>query len=207
MLKHVPSYVPTGEEIALLHTAKGDITALLRGADAPVNTGQFIELAHGGFYDHLNFFKVEPGRYVKGGCPSTRFLTPAAVAYLAPRITAGIGGGNCGTYVDPEVDAPGGNLHDTGALVLTGGLRMSLVSCQFYFCLGPMHDQDRVDTVIGEVVEGMDVVRALAPGDEIFSVEILGYVEPGEGGEADAAAGAEEAAEQDAAAGAAEPVE
>ena len=175
MQRHVPSYVPTGEEIALFHTAKGDITVLLRGLDAPVNTGQFIELAHAGFYNNLNFFKVEPSRYVKGGCPSTRFLTPAAVAYLAPRITAGIGGGNCGTYVDPEVHAPGGNLHDAGALVLTGGLRMGPVSCQFYFCLGPMHDKDRVDTVIGEVVEGMDVVRALVPGDEILSVEILGY--------------------------------
>ena len=207
MQKHVPSYVPTGEEIALFHTAKGDITALLRGADAPVNTGQFIELAHGGFYDNLNFFKVEAGRYVKGGCPSTRFLTSAAVAYLAPRITAGIGGGNCGTYVDPEVHAPGGNLHDTGALVLTGGLRMSLVSCQFYFCLGPMHDQDRVDTVIGEVVEGMDVVRALAPGDEIFSVEILGYVEPGEDGETDAVPGAGEPAGTEEPAGSEAPAE
>ena len=177
MERHKPEYVPTGREVAVFRTIRGDITVLLRGLDAPVNVGQFVELARSRFYDKLNFFKVEPGRFVKGGCPSTRYLTPAAVAFLAPRITSGIGGGNCGTYVQPEVHAPGGNLHDEGALVLTHGLRSSLVSCQFYFCLGPMHDQDRVDTVIGEVVEGMDVVRALVPGDEIIQVEIRGLSE------------------------------
>ena len=158
---YVPAYEPTGEEIAVFHTAKGDITALLRGTETPVSVGLFVELAREGFYKDLNFYAREEGRMVRGGCPSTRDLTPAAAAYLAPRSSAGIGGGNSGRFIKREELPRKQNFHVRGALVLTHVNRMALVSCQFYFCLAPVPDKDLEDTVIGEVVEGMDVVEKI----------------------------------------------
>lgn len=170
---YTPAYVPTGAEIAVFHTVKGDITALLRGLEAPVNVGLFVELAREEFYAGLKFHKREENRRVVGGCPSTRHLTPAAVAYLAPRSNAGIGGGNSGRFIMKEGLPRQENRHTRGALVLTHVNRMALVSCEFYFCLGPTPELDFEDTVIGEVVEGMDVVDALEPGDGIIGVDII----------------------------------
>ena len=54
---------------ALIKTDKGDITVELNEDKAPVTAGNFIELAKKGFYDGLNFHRVEPGFVIQGGCP------------------------------------------------------------------------------------------------------------------------------------------
>jgi cyclophilin family peptidyl-prolyl cis-trans isomerase len=43
---------------------------------------------------------------------------------------------------------------------------------QFYIALGPQPHLDGAYTVFGQVVEGMDVVRRLVPGDQITSITV-----------------------------------
>lgn len=53
MALYTPEYKPTGDEIAVLHTSKGDIRVQLAGKDAPIHVGNFVELARKGVRSFL----------------------------------------------------------------------------------------------------------------------------------------------------------
>ena len=74
MALYTPAYQPTGDEIAVIKTSKGDIRVQLAGKDAPIHVGNFVELATKGFYDNLKFHRYVPGFVIQGGCPNTRDL-------------------------------------------------------------------------------------------------------------------------------------
>ena len=75
MAQYTPEYQPTGEEVAVIKTSKGDIRVQLAGKDAPIHVGNFVELARKGFYDNLKFHRHVPGFVIQGGCPNTRDLS------------------------------------------------------------------------------------------------------------------------------------
>ena len=58
-----------GEELAVLHTNKGDITIRFFPEEAPKAVENFITHAKNGFYDGLVFHRVIPGFMIQGGCP------------------------------------------------------------------------------------------------------------------------------------------
>ena len=75
---------PTGDELWALRdeartaririkTSKGDIVFKFFADDAPLHSAAFIKLARAGFYDGLNFHRVEPGFVIQGGCPQRRW--------------------------------------------------------------------------------------------------------------------------------------
>ena len=55
---------------AVIETDKGTIKAKLYTGEAPITTGNFIELAKKGFYDGLVFHRVEPGFVIQTGDPT-----------------------------------------------------------------------------------------------------------------------------------------
>ncbi len=57
------------DPIAIIETAKGNITIRLFRKYAPKTTANFIDLASKGFYNGLTFHRVEPGFCIQGGCP------------------------------------------------------------------------------------------------------------------------------------------
>jgi peptidyl-prolyl cis-trans isomerase B (cyclophilin B) len=59
-----------GEELAVLHTNKGDITLRFFPDDAPKAVENFITHAKNGYYDGLIFHRVIPGFMIQGGCPN-----------------------------------------------------------------------------------------------------------------------------------------
>ena len=59
-----------GNKVATIETDKGIIKFELYEDKAPVTTKNFIELASSGFYDGLNFHRVEPGFVIQGGDPN-----------------------------------------------------------------------------------------------------------------------------------------
>ncbi|MBD5656648.1 MAG: peptidylprolyl isomerase, partial [Candidatus Eremiobacteraeota bacterium] len=71
---------PTGAELdtlaqeaehvqARITTKKGDIVFRFFPHDARQHSAAFIKLARAGFYDGLNFHRVEPKFVIQGGCP------------------------------------------------------------------------------------------------------------------------------------------
>lgn len=139
-------------------TSKGVITVEMSPKEAPMSVTNFINLAKNGYYNGLTFHRVEPGFVIQGGDP------------------IGNGSGGPGYTVVGEVN--NGLKHIEGALAWarTGDqinpMKRSSGS-QFYITLAATPFLDNNYTVFGKTVEGMDVVKKIAVGDKIVSMEVV----------------------------------
>jgi len=140
-------FVPSSGELimkkAIIETDKGNIELTLFENEAPNTVANFEKLAKSGFYDGLTFHRVIPDFVIQGGCPK------------------GNGTGGPGYTIKCEINP---HKHGTGALSMahagkdTGG-------SQFFITHSPQPHLDGVHTVFGKVVKGIDVVKAVKPGD------------------------------------------
>ncbi len=122
----------------------GTIKVEMFTKDAPLNVTNVCNLAIKGFYNGLTFHRIEPGFVVQGGDPK------------------GDGTGGPGYTVPAEIKRK----HEKGSMAMArlsdevNPERRSSGS-QFYFCLQPLPMLDGKYTVIGKIVEGMDVLDRL----------------------------------------------
>ncbi|MBI1909260.1 MAG: peptidylprolyl isomerase [Deltaproteobacteria bacterium] len=144
---------------AVIHTAKGEIKLDLFAKEAPLSVTNFIQLAKGGFYNGLTFHRVVPNFVIQGGDPQ------------------GNGSGGPGYTVKAEIQ---GNPHKhvEGALAWARlgdevNPKRDSSGSQFYITLAPTPFLDNQYTVFGQTTSGMDVVKKIAVGDKIQSVEIV----------------------------------
>ncbi len=125
-----------------LETTKGDIVVKLY-SDMPVTTGNFEKLVKQGFYDGVVFHRVIEGFMIQGGDPT------------------GTGMGGPGYTIKDEFTHAGGNKNNRGTISManagpnTGG-------SQFFINLVNNNFLDSKHPAFGEIVEGMDVVDAIA---------------------------------------------
>lgn len=180
---YTPSYVPNGNEVAVMKTSKGDITIKLFGKDAPIHVGNFVELAQKGFYDKTKFHRYEPGFVVQGGDPQTKDYDGKKVAEIVEKQNAGgyepngpvFGTGGPEYSIKGEFDpAENPQKHVEGALGMARSQSPDSAGSQFYFALQPLPQLDGSYTVFGVVTDGLDVMKELRIGDEIKSIEIRG---------------------------------
>lgn len=172
MAMYTPEYQPTGDEIAVFHTSKGDIRVQLAGKDAPIHVGNFVELARKGFYDNLKFHRYVPGFVIQGGCPNTRDFTGEEVAQMVALGRGSFGTGNPGYSIKEEFTTNPHNEHYDAALAMARSSNPNSAGSQFYFCLGAQPMLDSGYTVFGQTIEGKDVIAQLRVGDVIESIEI-----------------------------------
>ena len=140
---------------AIIETEKGTMKAELYTAETPITTDNFIKLSKSGFYDGLTFHRVIPDFVIQGGCP------------------IGDGTGGPGYTIKCETSAPR-QYHDRGVMSMahrgpnTGG-------SQFFICHNRTNTQhlDGMHTCFGQVVEGLDVIDDIRPGDRILSIRIV----------------------------------
>ena len=149
---------------AKFNTPKGSILVKLTHDKTPGTVGNFVALAEGNlenksrpqgkpFYDGLKFHRVIPDFMVQGGCPQ------------------GTGTGGPGYQFDDEFH-PELKHNRPGVLSMANSGPGSNGS-QFFITHIPTDWLDNKHTVFGHVVEGQDVVDAIAQGDEIESLEIV----------------------------------
>lgn len=138
---------------AIIHMEQGDIIIELFDQEAPGTVENFVSLIKKGFYDGLTFHRVIPGFVAQGGCP----------------VGTGVGGPG---YTIPCETKGNPHKHERGALSMahrgpnTGG-------SQFFIVYEPQPHLDGVHTVFGKVVEGMNVVDGIQPGDVMTKVEVV----------------------------------
>jgi len=120
--------------------------------DAPGTVANFEKLANSGFYNGLTFHRVIPGFVAQGGCP--------------------IGNGTGGPGYTIKCETAGNpHKHVRGALSMahagkdTGG-------SQFFICYDSFPHLDGVHTVFGQVIEGMEYVDKIKPGDKMKEVKV-----------------------------------
>ena len=138
-----------------ISTAKGDMIAELYDQDTPITVNNFLKLIGEGFYNGLSFHRVIPGFVIQGGCPN------------------GIGNGGPGYTIECEVNAPK-QFHDRGVLSMAHAGRNTGGS-QFFVCFNRQNTQhlDGNHTCFGKVVEGVDIIDQIGPGEKINSIEVI----------------------------------
>jgi len=149
---------------AKFNTAKGSILVKLTHDLTPGTVGNFVALAEGNmenkikpqgvkFYDGLKFHRVIPDFMIQGGCP------------------LGTGTGDPGYKFDDEFHPD--LRHDAPGVLSMANSGPGSNGSQFFITHVATPWLDNKHTVFGNVVEGQDVVDAIAQGDALESVEIL----------------------------------
>jgi peptidyl-prolyl cis-trans isomerase B (cyclophilin B) len=169
---YTPAYKLVGDEVAVLHTSKGDVRVKLDSTGAPIHVANFCELATKGFYDNTKFHRYVPGFVIQGGDPNTRDMSAADVAAgrRGPKGMPGTGGP--GYRIREEFSTNPRNSHVNGALAMARSQDPNSAGSQFYFCLGAQHGLDGGYTVFGTTLEGFDVISGLRAGDVLQSIDI-----------------------------------
>ncbi len=129
---------------AILRTTKGDITIELLAGEAPITVNNFVFLAREGFYDGVKFHRVIKPFMIQTGDPT------------------GTGRGGPG-YRFPD-ELPPKHPYEPG-IVAMANAGPNTNGSQFFICSGPQAaglNQYPNYTQFGRVVQGMDVVQALA---------------------------------------------
>jgi FKBP-type peptidyl-prolyl cis-trans isomerase len=149
---------------AKFNTSKGVILVNLEFEKTPGTVGNFVALAEGNlentakpqgtpYYDGLKFHRVIPDFMIQGGCP------------------LGTGTGSPGYSFDDEFHA---DLKHSGPGVLSmANSGPASNGSQFFITHVATPWLDNKHTVFGNVVEGQDVVDAIAQDDLINTLEII----------------------------------
>ena len=149
---------------AKFNTSKGEILVNLEFEKTPGTVGNFVALAEGNlensakpqgtpYYNGLKFHRVIPDFMIQGGCPQ------------------GTGTGNPGYKFDDEFHPD--LKHDGPGVLSMANAGPGTNGSQFFITHIATDWLDGKHTVFGNVIEGQDVVDAVAQGDVIESLEIV----------------------------------
>ncbi|GEM54724.1 peptidylprolyl isomerase [Flavobacterium branchiophilum] len=149
---------------AKFNTSKGSILVKLTHDLTPGTVGNFVALAEGNlensikpqgtkYYDGLKFHRVIPDFMIQGGCPQ------------------GTGTGGPGYKFDDEFHLT--LKHDQPGVLSMANAGPGTNGSQFFITHVATPWLDNKHTVFGHVVEGQDIVDAIAQGDVLEQLEII----------------------------------
>lgn len=137
--------------VALIQTTRGDIKIELFADHAPLTVQNFLHLAGTGFYKNLSFHRVIADFVIQGGDPGgdgwggTDYLLPSE---------------------DNEIPFKRGSVG-----IATSGFDTG--SCQFFICHSEQPHLTGNYTNFAHVIEGINIVDQILPGDKIKNILIL----------------------------------
>ena len=149
---------------AKFNTSKGSILVKLTHDLTPGTVGNFVALAEGNmenkvkpqgvkYYDGLSFHRVISDFMIQGGCPK------------------GTGTGDPGYKFDDEFHSS--LKHDRPGVLSMANAGSGTNGSQFFITHVPTSWLDNKHTVFGHVIEGQEVVDAVAQGDQLETLEII----------------------------------
>jgi peptidylprolyl isomerase len=139
-----------GDPVAWITTNRGLIFAELYKDEAPFTVDAFIRLARSGFYDGLSFHRVVPNFVVQGGDPM---------------------GDGCGGPPFSLRSEFSQRTFTRGSIGMASSGKDTEGS-QFFVMHSSAPHLDGRYTLFGTVLDGMDVVDRLMPGDRILSIVV-----------------------------------
>jgi cyclophilin family peptidyl-prolyl cis-trans isomerase len=137
------TFDPSHTYYARMVTSKGPIRIKFMPQVAPMHVTSFVYLTRLGFYDGLTLHRVIPGFMAQGGCP------------------LGTGTGGPGYKFGGETRAD--VKHDRGGLLSMANAGPGTDGSQFFLTFVATPWLDGKHTIFGEIVEGMDTMKAIEP--------------------------------------------
>lgn len=126
---------------ATIHTNSGDVVIELLDEESPINVNAFVFLAQDGWYDGISFAQVIPDFAAVSGEPELAVV------------------GHPGFVCQNELSS-GLSFGEAGIVgIINAGFNIG--SSQLFVTLGDASDLDGSYTVIGRVVEGLDILQGL----------------------------------------------
>ncbi len=146
-----PMTIDTSKQYtATIETEKGNLVLELFASDVPATVNNFVFLAREGFYNGTTFHRIIPGFMAQGGDPT------------------GTGTGNPGYSFPDEFTK---HKHVAGTLSMANS-GPNTNGCQFFITYAPQPHLDGKHSVFGQLIEGMDVLEKIEPGDTIIRITI-----------------------------------
>jgi parallel beta-helix repeat protein len=130
--------------IAIMNTTMGTMAIELYTDKMPITTDNFIRLANDGFYTNLVFHRVIDDFVIQGG------------GYYANGTNKKSPFGKIKLETHPDV------LHVDGAISMARTMMPNTATSQFFICDGPSPHLDGNYAAFGIVIDGIDVLRAIA---------------------------------------------
>lgn len=151
-----PAASGTGKLTATIVTPMGDIVIALKPDTAPVATANFVELAEAGYYDGVAFHRLVPGFVIQGG--------DGKYGKVDAFDRENIGSGGPGYTIQDE---PVVGDYVRGSVSMARTSKPNSQGSQFFIALDDLTANGMLDkaggyVIFGEVIEGMDVVDAIA---------------------------------------------
>ena len=142
---------------ATIKTAKGNIELELYASEAAKTVTNFATLSKRGYYNNLTFHRVEDW-VIQGGDPD------------------GTGGGGTSIYGETfedelSTDSPSYKVWYVEGVLAMANRGPNTNGSQF-FILKRDTPLDHAYTIFGKVTSGMDVVKKIAIGDKILTIEV-----------------------------------
>jgi len=166
------------------------IVVEVNGVDAPITSGNFIDLVERNFYDGTTFHRVVPQFVVQAGDPNSKnpnfqgvlgtsgFIDPETGRPRTIPLEIKARGAQQPTinqFVNPPVELP----HNQGVISMArvGDIPDSATS-QFFITLTNQPGLDGRFAVFGEVVSGFENVQRIQQGDRIVAAKVTNGIIP-----------------------------
>jgi len=138
----IPKFDPSKDYSALVETEQGSFTIDLLKRTAPIAVKAFVDLSNAGFYDGLLIHEARGDQLVGGGDPTGKGGGQSPLRYPAELSPVPIVAGS--------------------VLLKPAGLAPPANSSQFVIALQPQPSWVGQFTVVGQVVDGLDIVRKIS---------------------------------------------
>jgi cyclophilin family peptidyl-prolyl cis-trans isomerase len=138
----IPKFDPSKDYAARVKTEEGEFVIELLKRTAPIAVKTFVDLANAGFYDGLLVHEARADQAISGGDPTGTGVGQAPILYPAELAAIPIVAGS--------------------VLLKPAGLAPPANSSQFVISLRPEPGWIGQFTVVGQVVDGLDIVRKLS---------------------------------------------
>jgi len=142
MVTVIPRFDPAKDYTARVETELGTFVIELHRRTAPIAVKAFVDMANAGFYDGLVFHEARVDQIVGGGDPTGTGGGQAPILYPAEMAAIPIVAGS--VIMKPAGLAPPAN------------------SSQFVISLRPEPGWIGQFTVLGQIIEGLDIVRKIS---------------------------------------------
>ena len=127
---------------------------------APITVENFLKLVSAGFYDGLIFHRVIKDFMIQGGDPEGTGMGGAKEKIKGEFLMNGV---------------PNDLRHERGVISMARAQNPNSASSQFFICHNRTNTAhlDGVHTCFGRVVEGLEVIDQIRPGDLITGIDII----------------------------------